>query len=86
MSLLLPPANSPLRSLFSVAELARQAAPENRGKLPTYRDAIVGARMFLTRNAARSLNTLCVTADGHLRLVRVGIRGGVKRLWDFGAL
>lgn len=82
----LPSSSSPLRNLFSVADLAAMAAPENRSKLATLRDAINGARRMFADSAVSSVNCICVTADGNLRLVRIGNKGGIKRLWNFGAL
>lgn len=85
--LALPSSSSPLRALIDVAALAEMAAPENRSKLRTLRDAINSARAFLSAEpTAREVNAVCVTADGHLRLIRIGPKGGIKRLWDFGAL
>ena len=84
--LALPASSSPLRSLFDVAELAEMASPANRVKLPTLRGAINSARQMFSDGVAKSVALICVTADGHLRLIQVGPKGGVRRLWDFGSL
>lgn len=83
----LPSSNSPLRSLFDVAELAVMASPENRQKMPTFRDARLKAPVFFTAEpAARELYAIVVRADGQLWLVRFGRRGGWRRVWNFGQL
>ena len=85
MSFQLPTSDSPLRELFSVAHLVEVASPENRYRLPTLRDAINSARKVVDAGA-HSANCICVTADGNLRLVRIGSKGGIKRLWNFGKI
>ena len=83
----LPSSNSPLRSLFDVAELAVNAAPGNRQKMPTFRDARLKAPAFFAAEpAARSLTAIVARADGQLWLVRFGRKGGWQRLWNFGKL
>ena len=85
MSLSLPLSSSPLRSMFDVAHLAEMANPSNRAKLATFRQAVQSARAMIS-DGVKSVNCICVTADGCLRLIQIGPRGGVKRLWNFGAL
>lgn len=85
--LALPPSSSALRNLIDVAHLVEIADPANRSKLRTFRQAVTSAREFLASEpAAREVNTVCLCADGSLQLVRVGPKGGIKRLWNFGAL
>lgn len=81
----LPSSSSNLRNLFEVSTLVEIAAPANRSKLPTFRDAVSSARKLIA-SGAHSVNVICVTADGNLRLVQVGNKGGIKRLWKFGAI
>ena len=85
MSFSLPSSSSPLRNLFDVAHLAEIASPANRAKLVAFPNAVRSARAFLaSERGAKEVNTICVCADGSLQLVRVGPKGGVKRLWNFG--
>ena len=82
MSLLLPPQSSELRNMFSVYDLL----PDAIMKLPRFDQAISSARRFLsTEKLARSVQSLCIRANGHIVLVQVGKRGAVKTLWDFSA-
>ena len=85
MSLSLPPSSSTLRTFFDVAHLAEIASPANRAKLCTFRQAITSARAFLAaERSTKEVNTICICADGSLQLIRVGPKGGVRRLWNFG--
>jgi hypothetical protein len=73
--------------LFDVADLAALAAPANRRALPTFRAAVMAAREYIAvEQNCNAVNSLCVCADGTLQLVRVGPCGGVRRLWNFGAV
>ncbi len=85
MSYRLPASDSSLRSLFDVRDLVaigtKQVSPAD------FRNALSGARSFLANEpAAREVHSLCVKADGELILLRVGKRGGWKKLWSFGTL
>lgn len=83
----LPSSSSTLRNLFDVEALAEIAAPANRSKLRTFREAVTSARQYMaTERGAKAVNTICVCADGTLQLVRVGPKGGIKRLWNFGSI
>ena len=85
--LALPSSSSPLRGLFDVAHLAEIASPANRAKLPTFRDAVASARQHMANDrAAKAINVICICADDTLQLVRVGPKGGIKRLWNFGEI
>ena len=85
--LALPSASSALRNLFDVAHLAEIAAPANRAKLRTFREAVTSARQYrAAEHGAKAVYTICLCADGTLQLVSVGPKGGIKRLWNFGAL
>ena len=85
--LALPSSSSSLRGLFDVSHLVEMAAPQNRAKLPTFRQAVTAARQYMAAEAhAKSVNVICFCADGTLQLVGVGPKGGIKRLWNFGTL
>lgn len=87
MSYSLPLTSSPLRALFSVEDLVTIADRERRHQLPTLAQAGIAARKMMREDSTvRSVHSICVTHDEHLRLVRFGNRCGSKRLWDFGEL
>ena len=78
MSLLLPPSSSPLRETFEIESLV------NWQSLPTFREALAGCRNFISREKkAKSVNALCLRMDGSVWLIKVGPKGGWKRLWNF---
>jgi hypothetical protein len=59
--------------------------PNSLQALPTYREAIRRSVAFLAaETVAKSVDTLCLRADGEVWLIRVGRRGGVKRLKNLG--
>lgn len=79
MSLNLPASDSPLRALFDVSDLRDVMA------LPTFRDAKNSAASYLaSESAARSVNALCLRANGEIWLVTFGSRGGWSRRFNFG--
>lgn len=87
MSFALPTSSSPLRQWFDVAELAVMLAPENRQSLPTFRQSLKSAKSFFAAEpTAKALHCVTVRADGEVCLVRVGPRGGWRKLWTFGTL
>jgi hypothetical protein len=77
MSLSLPTANSSLRDLFNVADLVEWRA------LPNFRQALASAGDMIA-SGADSAQVVCRRADGQVWLVKVGPKGGWKRLWNFG--
>ena len=82
--LTLPPRDSEIRTMFDMGHLAEIANPKNRAHMmPTLRDALNSASRMFEDKAVKSINSICMTADGHIRLVRIGRRLGIKRLWDF---
>lgn len=75
----LPPASSPLRSLFAVADLVEWR------RLPSFRQSVASARrMFETDSAIREVFFLTIRANGEIWLVAFGPRGGWSRLFNFG--
>jgi hypothetical protein len=83
----LPPQDSAIRECFDTAHLAELCAPENRLKLPTFREALSNAKAFFLENkSVRNVNSVTLRADGELWLIQVGPRGGWKVLWNFGQL
>ena len=85
--LTLPFSSSPLRSLFSVADVAEMASPANRHLIPNTQRALMSLRKTVAGDAAiRSATGIAVSCDGDLVLLRVGALGGFKRLWNFGPL
>lgn len=79
MSLLLPPAAHPSREFFVVENLVNWKA------LPAFRNALTGVRSFLEREtSAKFAHILTLRADGEVWLVRVGKKGGWRKVWNFG--
>jgi len=79
MSLLLPYPTSEIRAMFDFSDLV------NWGRLPKFRDALQASIDFLGRvPGERSVNALCLRADGRVWLIRVGRRNGWRKVWDFG--
>jgi hypothetical protein len=79
MSLALPLSDSPIREMFDIRDLI-----DWRG-LPTFRQGLTSAKAFLAAEpAARSVNSIVIRADGEIWLIRIGKRGGWKRVWNFG--
>lgn len=74
----LPLNDSPLCELFSVADLI------DWQKLPTYQHAKIAAIKQFGDTAVKSVNCVAMRANGDIWLFRVGPRGGVKKLWNFG--
>lgn len=86
MSFPLPPHSHPAReAMGDIAHLVEVLAPANVGKLPCFREAVAKARRQIAETpAVRAINIVCLRADDERWLVRVGRRGGWKRLWNFG--
>lgn len=83
MSFRLPLANSPLRELFDVRDLLPYGEPGGLLKAPTLRQALNAARATLAADSAiRSINSICLMADGSLCLLRVKAASS-KILWNF---
>lgn len=80
----LPTADSPLREVFDVEELAKL----RRVEIPMYRDALADAQRTIQGDKAiRAVHFIATSVvDGNVYLVRVGKRGGIKKLWNFGAI
>lgn len=87
MSLMMPQSGTEVRDLINVEHLVMIASPENRAKLPTFREAISNAvKNMKADRTVRAVHTYCLRADGQLWLMRVGPRGGWKCEWNFGTL
>ena len=80
----LPAANSTIRNLFEVEQLAST----RRQDVPFLRDATVAHRQTMNADKAiRSVNFVAASVDGTLNLYKVGNRGGAPRkLWNFGSI
>lgn len=76
MSLALP-TDPAVRELFDVETLLDLSA------LPTFRDALVGCRRAVLQEGVRAVHFIAMRADGQVWLVRVGKRGGWRRVWNF---
>ena len=82
MSLKMPPADSPIREKFDVADLVE--AGRNPRNLPTFREALSNGRSFLGKTkGASAVNCLALGADGSILLVEVK-RMSSKKLFNFG--
>lgn len=85
MSLVLPAADSPLRELFDLNELAKLGAVSELIKLPSHLSAKrSAARTFASDRAVRKVNVLVLRANGELWLEQFGPLGGWACLWNFG--
>jgi hypothetical protein len=84
MSHALPPQGHPTRELFQVADLV--AITLGQEPVLTLGRALPSARRTLGANkAARAVMVIALnSATDNLELIRVGKRGGWKRLWVFG--
>jgi len=76
MSLSLP--TNDLRELFDI-----QALVDYRN-LPTFQQALAGCRKTVLQPSVDSAAAVTMRADGEIWLIRVGKKGGWKRLWNFG--
>lgn len=83
MSYLLPPVDSPLRSMFTIDRLVDIGT--GRVMPPTFREALHTARDYMASQPwVHSMQYITLRADGSLTLTRFGRRGGAKTLWKFG--
>lgn len=81
----LPPRNHPARQLFDVNDLAERASPENRGKLPTLREARKQAEeAFKAAEPPRTITYIVLRATGDIHLVSFGRKGRMRIEWMFG--
>lgn len=86
----LPPFNHPARELFTVPHLV-EITTTRRDKLPTLPQAAASAREAFAHSKAhkgglQAVTSFVVFADGMLRLVTFGPKGGRKVRWTFGRL
>lgn len=88
MSLSLPLPGHPARELIDIQALAEavgDGSPKNFAKFPTLPEATRKARDYLAaEKAARAVHTIVLRADGTLKLMRFGPRGGRSVVWNFG--
>ena len=77
MSLALPTDPS-LRETFDVMDVVNWAT------LPEFRRVVVGLRNTVAQPGVHSAQGLALKANGDVVLIRVGKKGGVKTLWNFG--
>ena len=87
MSFPLPLPGTPAReALGDIAAFAALVSPENRAKVPTMRQALRQGREAVASDPAiAAVCYVCLRADtAEFWLIRIGKRGGWKRLWNFG--
>lgn len=79
MSLLLPPADHAAREHFDVSDLVNWKA------LPAFRNALASVRRYVMETTSvRFAHALTLRADGEVWLVRIGKKGGWRKVWNFG--
>lgn len=84
MSHLLPPANSPLREMFDIADLV--AIGTKQREPITFKDAVFASKRFFAsqpKGLVKSVVYIALKADGSLVLVSFGPRGAHKIHWIF---
>lgn len=85
MSLILPPADSPLRDLFDVSDLAKLPDAVMRGKLMSLDRSIFGAfESNFGGDGVVSINVLA-EFEGNIVLAQIS-RSSAEVLWNFGSL
>jgi hypothetical protein len=77
MSLSLP-TKPELRSMFQVEDLV------NYMSLPTFCQTLHACRETVKQDGIRTVQGLCMKADGEIWLIQVGKKGAWKKLWNFG--
>lgn len=72
-------------AMGDIETLAVMLDPANVAKLPTLRQAIAQGRVFLANeSAAKAVHYVVLRADDERHLIRVGRRGGWRKVWNFG--
>lgn len=80
--------------LGDMSHVAELLSPANRGKLPTFGEALRKARRFIDENRSAGVRGTTVICYGNCNvpsqyqqiiLLHVGPRGGFRKVWDFGA-
>ena len=85
MSLILPPANSPLRNLFDVSDLAKLPDAVMHGKLMSLEWTIINAfGSNLGGDDVASINVFA-ELEGNIVLAQIS-RSSAEVLWNFGSL
>ena len=80
----LPAANSPIRDLFDVNDLATM----HRQDVP-FLASVTAAHCETMKadKAIKSVNFIALSiTDGNVYLFNIGRRGGVRKLWNFGPI
>lgn len=79
----LPAANHPARAMFDIADIVAIGTGERA--VPVRHVAVRQAREYLAREkTAKAVCSIVLEHDDNISLVRIGARGGVKRIWVFG--
>jgi hypothetical protein len=83
----LPPNTHRVRETLDMNHLVEVARPKNRHLLLTRVEAVAAATRAMREDSAiKSIDSFYLSATDNLILARIGRRGGVKKLWDFGTL
>ena len=81
----LPATQSHLRSLFNVVDLVEMH--QDKTKLSGFKQAKFSAEKLMQDDPAiRSVNSICLRANGQLWLVQFNKTGSWKKLWNFGEI
>lgn len=87
MSFRIPTADHPAREfLGDMAHVADVLNPANLSRMATFSDALRSARKsFEAEPAQRAVYVICLRCENDERwLIRVGKRGGWRKIWNFG--
>jgi hypothetical protein len=86
VSFRLPPSNHPAREAMGDMEhVVDVLNPANLDRLQDFGAALRNARKAIAaEKAVKAINVICLRADDERWLIRVGKRGGWRRLWNFG--
>jgi hypothetical protein len=86
VSFRLPPSNHPAREAMGDMEhVVDVLNPANLDRLQDFGAALRNARKAIAaENAVKAINVICLRADDERWLIRVGKRGGWRKLWNFG--
>lgn len=72
-------------AMGDIETLAVMLDPANVAKLPTLRQALNQGRNFMARSPeVKAVHYVILRADDERHLIRVGRRGGWRKVWNFG--